>query len=408
MISNNLFRNLCCTKLPKCTSILFSVIVLSIVFVVACWKVGPASLEIRYVEAASLAFSSTHSYVAVRDKGILAISYQDGGIAWQYPEDETSLVQLIVNSNIEIETSKLYFTADEALFALNIIDGSLLWKSHLNIEATSNIRIQALPGQLLLADLTSGSLYLVDTDQGELIWSFTLPVNVSHQILPLSFSLERVVVITGDIQKEEGSYIMSGGQLYVISTSSGDILWAYDLGDWITASSIFVPVAKDMEGTVYVLVERNILALESDSGTIKWHTFLQIGTYDHLFILADTVFAIGPTTMVTLQRDSGVMICRNSISPSKNVMLNDFLVQDTQNVYFVRHELSPRRILWWSIPQFVEQTYLYVIAVDRCESKLLSTTKGHLLSYDPSTGKAVHIRDIFDDLTNMQRIQVRP
>lgn len=407
MISNSLFRNLFCIKLTKCTSILFSVIVLSVVFIV-CWEITPAPLEIRYVEAASLAFSSTHSYVAVRDKGIFAISYQDGEIAWQYPEDRTSSVQMMVNSNVQIETSKLYFTAGEELFALSAIDGSLLWKLHLDIEATSNIRIQALPGRLLLANLASGSLYLVDTSQGELVWVFNLPINASHQILPLSFSLERVVIIAGDIQKEEGSYIMSGGQLYVISTSSGDILWTYDLEDWITASSIFVPVAKDVEGTVYLLVERNILALDGDSGTIKWHTFLQIGTYDHLFILADTVFAVGPTTMVTLQRVSGVMVCRNPISPSKDVMTNDFLVQDAKNVYFIRHEIKPRRILWWTIPQSVERTYLYVIAVHSCESKLLSTTRGRLLNYDPVTGKGVHIRDIFDDLTDMQKIQVRP
>ena len=395
-------------KFIKLTSLLgvISLLVLVIKIVLPA-DFEPSTSTFSYADVTSMAFDQHYVYVTIDDVGVLAVSQEDGDIVWQYPDASLSDSLRVANpNNIRLEGNTLYFLSSDSVFALDATEGEALWRSRLNIKPLSQVNMLSTSDSLLVTNSNAGSVYLIDTMQREVAWTFNIPITKGNRIMPLSLSPKRVIVLIGDIREEEGVHGLSKGRLYVISTLSGNPLWTQDLRDWITLSFIPMPAIQDEDENIYLVVGNNILALDGASGATKWSTRWRHSVYKDLVLMEDKVAAIGHSAMFAVTRDAGAILCREAFHPMRRS--RDFLSQGNQKLYFVYHTHERQKILWWHTWKTFNRSYIYVAEAGTCKFDLYADIPGFLLTYDPATGAVINIPSLHHDLTALRRVRITP
>lgn len=408
MVGNKPCRQKCILKFGRLPSLLG----MTVLFVLAI-TIGllayfkQSALTLYYADVTSMASDQQHMYVAIDDVGVLAVSRENGKIVWQYPDESLSDSLRIVNpNNIRLEGSILYFCSSDTVYALDAIEGELLWRLQLDIEPPVQVNTLSIPGFLLVTNSNSGSTYLIDTIQQGVAWAVNFPLAEDNQIIPLSLSSHRFSVLVGDIHEEEGVRGLSKGQLYVVSVLSGKLLWTYDLKDWITFSFIPIPAIQDTDESVYLVIGSNILALDGTFGTIKWYTHWRHSVYNDLVLVEDKAVAIGQSSMFVVSRNTGEILCREAFAPIMRP--RDFLSQGNQQLYFVYHTFEQQRILRWYTSESFDKSYLYVMETDKCSFDLYADIPGFLLTYDPIKGTGTIIPSLHHKLTTLRKIHIAP
>lgn len=175
--------------------------------------------------------------------GTYALRAQDGAVFWH-----TSLgvaFQRLVNGVI-------YACSEETVYALNARDGSLLWHYEVPDQAPISGRLTVDSNHIYFGTQDSVSvnysaLYVLNTDNGALLWRFTQGAYDDIN------TLRNLVFVTG-----------RDSAVYALDTGNGAIRWSFKDASSTYASSV------DGQNTLFVSAD-GIYALRADSGNVMWH-----------------------------------------------------------------------------------------------------------------------------------------
>jgi len=135
-------------------------------------KTYPADTDVAFFYSANS--SNTNNKV-------IAVDATKGDVLWVFNINEAYKVGSISQQPmVDYRYNRLYFPADsnggtqDSLWAISSLDGSLLWSTKLG-DVTNPLT--AWDGKIY-ASTSGGTLYAVDAQSGEVIWSFNLTGNV--------------------------------------------------------------------------------------------------------------------------------------------------------------------------------------------------------------------------------------
>ena len=155
-----------------------------------------------------------------------------------------------------------------ALYAINVRDGSLLWKKKISTNGDMPDEIGGLVIDGVLCLSSSPHLYGFDAATGEPKWSVTLDGRAYDSFTSLNGVV--YVATTHDQLRPDNSVYESSGSLYAVRVRDGRQLWRYH-----AQAGVFSPVARS--GMVFVSVSRtdgtssqSIVSLDINSGNIRW------------------------------------------------------------------------------------------------------------------------------------------
>ncbi len=188
-----------------------------------------------------------------------------------------------------------YLAEQTGVFALNTQNGTMLWRFP---DKADNAKLFYAPpvlvgDQVIVGDYTN-NLYSVKTAKGEVAWTYApgvghivaAPLLVNDTVLAPSadHSLYALNAADGSLRwkfqsgnvlwatpASDGKMIYLPGMdhvLYALKFGDGTKVWSKDLGSSLQGSP-----ALGKDGSVYVVtMENKVVALDSNSGAIRWQT----------------------------------------------------------------------------------------------------------------------------------------
>jgi outer membrane protein assembly factor BamB len=190
-------------------------------------------------------------------------------------------------------------SADQGVYALNAVDGSLRWRYKTGGAVNSSPAVSVGTVYVLSGD---GNLYALEAGDGKLRWKFatagerrfTAPgihgASPHTESMPDPFDvfLSSPAVVAGTV------YVGSGDHhVYALDAASGALRWKFETGNVVHAS----PAVAD--GVVYIgSWDRNLYALNADTGSLIWKfqtgddtdIYNQVGIAGSAAVAGGTVF----------------------------------------------------------------------------------------------------------------------
>lgn len=178
-----------------------------------------------------------------------------------------------INIRIPIRSAPIAFdnivyviSHDNQVFALNSLNGELLWNHRGILESASVLSSNSvsIDGGLVFVPYSSGEIYAIRTLNGSVAWTDSLSRTGS------STSLSEINSITARPVTDNGRMISisHAGRMISVDISSGERLWTLDIsgtetpwvsGDWVFALS----------------TNSELVGISRNAGKIKWVTQLE-------------------------------------------------------------------------------------------------------------------------------------
>ncbi|MBQ8677806.1 MAG: PQQ-binding-like beta-propeller repeat protein [Alphaproteobacteria bacterium] len=230
---------------------------------------------------------------------VFAILAADGEIIWQ-----TDLKSPIRIAPCVADDLAIVQTIDNAIYALRINDGSILWKDKIEAEATTMIGGAApaydVANDLVVAAFSNGQVQAYKASTGTPLWSeWVISGGATEAIAELT-SVKANPVIDNGI-----AYIAGyNGPLTAIDIRTGVKLWIKDIAvssqPWVAGQFLFV-----------LTNDGDLAALERTTGKVVWSTIIPYAKGDERL----GVFTSGPV----LTNDALLVVSSNgklfSVSP---------------------------------------------------------------------------------------------
>lgn len=230
------------------------------------------------------------------DQGLLAIDLEDGSRRWKAMSSTGTATAPTLGENTVYVSN---IDTDREVLAIDATDGSERWRfetgQHTSTPAVSD-------GLVYVGDGESETVYALDSDTGEMVWS--VETDSTMRVAP--------TVVSDTV------YVPSrGGRLYALDADDGTERWTSNLvglaeetisedaepvsrppyrTDWAVPTS----VAATNE-TVYATINTAIIALDSDGN----HRWSQPGGSTHPPVRADDSLLVSSENAVCLDAESG-------------------------------------------------------------------------------------------------------
>lgn len=231
-------------------------------------------------------------YSGCGDGSVYAIDTATGSLKWAINLGAT----YGVFSAPIIANAVIYIQCNGNLFALNMVNGNIIWKSSavvnfhcglalsagaayiagsdssfISINTTTgatNWKIKtgyitttaAVVNNTIYVGSMADSLYAINATTGNKVWTSFVNRGPSNQYVAYPGIQSNALVINGTV------YIGGGDpNLYAFDAATGTLKWICNLSNEVTASPAFV------DGVVYAgNLDGNIYAVDASSGKIKW------------------------------------------------------------------------------------------------------------------------------------------
>jgi outer membrane protein assembly factor BamB len=295
---------------------------------------GPTNLVLRWNFTANGAVVSSPSiadglvYFGSQDKNIYCLNAQTGSLVWKFETGER------IESSPAVVNGRVYTGADDGtIYCLDAYNGSVIWERPAGGDVPANFNAAvilrsspAVVGDRLYVGSLDNKTYCLDTEFGLVDWTFqtqgyitSSPAVVDGVVYvisqePTSGGLYLLDAKTGSLiqritipyqQAYMGTDMMSSptvadGMIFVasnkkayygINATTGNIMWTYK-DDAAQEFIICSPIYND--GTVYLIDEFFIVAVDAYTGQPIWKTFLGAELYvspsyasDNLYVTTD-------------------------------------------------------------------------------------------------------------------------
>jgi outer membrane protein assembly factor BamB len=195
------------------------------------------------------------AYLAFNDS-IYAVQADDGSEIWHYTPDGELATSFFAPVAVDDQGTLYAGSYDGGVYAVRTADGSLAWQR--NISAGRIIGGPALAGDLLLVPSSDRSLYALQKDGGQVVWTFDSErplwasplvkgdqvyiAALDHNVYGLNIEDGSVLwseELDGAIADRPSSFdglLLSGtfgDQLNALDENSGQIAWSVTTSDWV-------------------------------------------------------------------------------------------------------------------------------------------------------------------------------
>ncbi|SIR29953.1 Tat (twin-arginine translocation) pathway signal sequence [Haladaptatus litoreus] len=187
---------------------------------------------------------------------------------------------------------------DTRLYAVDAATGEERWSFFVSGGVRTTPTVE--DGTLYFASFTHSTTYALDTDTGDVQWTFTGDCD------PLGHPRDDVLVTAGN------AYVVDGNNLWALDADDGGVEWALRPNEF----SLYALAVTD--DTVYVglsdgsscVADGNLVALDAASGTERWSTDVSgLSTADEIEVGGGRVYVVSyvhdPTRLVALNGDDG-------------------------------------------------------------------------------------------------------
>ncbi len=255
--------------------------------------------EDESVIAGGLAFDQNIIFVNGGYNETLALNGKTGEIIWRAQMDAGSrAAPTVYNGRVFVKT------LNNRIVALNVTDGTVLWKYEGAGEGTGLLGTAspAVDDQIVVAAFSSGDVAALRVENGSVVWSDRLINNLQLNSLSTLADIRAHPVIEDNI-----IYAVSyGGKMVAIDKRSGVRKWAKDI------SSSETPVIIDD----YIFVfnsDNKLIALDKSTGNSLWVT--DVPRYAKPEKRKDPIFWSGPimvNSQLILTGTNGIMAIYNA------------------------------------------------------------------------------------------------
>ena len=220
---------------------------------------------------------------------VIAIDAIDGSELWR-----VDLRIPIRSAPISYNNIVFAITHDNQLFAINNINGEILW-SHRGILETASVLSSnsvAIDAGLVFVPYSSGEIYAIRTLNGSVVWTDSLSRTGS------STSLSEINSITARPVADNGRLISisHAGRMVSIDIATGERLWTLDIsgtetpwvsGDWVftlSTNSELIGISRSAGNIKWVTQLEQYLDEDEREGAIRWSGPILIS--DRLLIIS--------------------------------------------------------------------------------------------------------------------------
>ena len=206
-----------------------------------------------------------------------------------------------INIRIPIRSAPIAFdntvyviSHDNQVFALNSLNGEVLWSHRGILESASVLSSNSvsIDGGLIFVPYSSGEIYAIRSLNGSVVWTDSLSRTGS------STSLSEINSITARPVTDNGRMISisHAGRMISVDISSGERLWTLDIsgtetpwvsGDWVFAlstNSELVGVSRNAGKIKWVTQLEQYINEEKREDSIRWSGPVMIS--DKLFVIS--------------------------------------------------------------------------------------------------------------------------
>lgn len=193
---------------------------------------------------------------------VFAINSSDGEILWELDLKAPIRIAPTVDGDLVVVQ-----TIDNALYALKINDGSILWKDKIETEATTMVGGAApaysVKDDLVVAAFSNGQLQAYKASTGTPLWSeWVISGEVTDSIAEITSIRANPIIAEGFVYA--GGY---SGPLIAVDIRTGVKVWTKDIDitsqPWVAGQFLFV---LDNEG--------DLAAIERKTGKIVWSSMI--------------------------------------------------------------------------------------------------------------------------------------
>ncbi|MCX8151169.1 MAG: PQQ-binding-like beta-propeller repeat protein [Candidatus Bathyarchaeota archaeon] len=238
-------------------------------------------------------------YTGTDDGNIYCLNAYNGSLIWKtyaggiVPANFAAAV--ILRSSPLVVNNQVYVGAlDSNLYCFNGSTGDTVWKYQTKGPITSSPAVVDDAVYITSQEPTSGTLYKLNAQNGNLIWKKPLPYNIGFMggtDLHSSPTIADGKVFVGT----------NAGTYYAIDTSTGNTLWTYNNAaseEFILCSPIY------SNGNVFLVDKFSIVCVNATNGNPIWKAFLGDELYvspslaeDKLYVVTDQrhIFVLNAT-----------------------------------------------------------------------------------------------------------------
>lgn len=226
------------------------------------WRqsVTPKGEEDSGAIGGGIAYAAGKLYVTNGYKQLVSLNPANGAMNWK------AVVVSPVRAAPTVMDDKIYLmTMDNRLLVFSAVDGSPLW-NYTGVSETTNLLGAAIPAvdqSVVVVPLSSGELFGLRTENGQVVWEDNLSA------VRRAGTLSSIADIRGLPVVDQGIvYAVSySGRMVAIDQVSGQRVWQREIGSaetpWSAGDSVFV-----------ISVEQQLIALARKNGDIHWITQL--------------------------------------------------------------------------------------------------------------------------------------
>lgn len=221
-----------------------------------------------YISPQIVAVAHGFVYVKTAQNTLSALDTRNGTVRWRFQEAGSPLGQFILGVLVD---DVMYDAASNSLYAINALDGALIWQSQIDDQLSFNT-IQVAHGTIYASSTLFSNAFMqnqndvyhhefvfaFNSKNGSRTWTSARGYNLELSLQPT----ESIVFVTYD---QDG--------LFGLRTNDGTLRWTFKDGCRPGATCNAIPLGID--GRVLYAIEldghvNNITAVDANSGTIFW------------------------------------------------------------------------------------------------------------------------------------------
>jgi outer membrane protein assembly factor BamB len=242
------------------------------------WRAEIAPREERDHTPGGIAYEAGRIFAATGFAQVVALDAQTGEELWR------SRVDAPVHAPPTVRDGRVFvISLNNTLYALDTGDGHELWTYSGLPEMASVVggASPAVDGGVVVAPFTSGELVALRVENGRVLWADSLAsLRKTDELGSISHIRASPV-----IDRDRVYALSYGGMMAAIDLRSGRRLWDASIGGlerpWVAGDNVYV-----------VTVDRDLIALERDSGRIYWAT--RLPSYGNPSKRKNPIFWSGP------------------------------------------------------------------------------------------------------------------
>ena len=286
-----------------------------------------------------LLLGNDNSLVFFDEKGSILKFNHDSELIWKINHYNKKEVKQ--NPSIYFATNnKILVAADSIanLYAMNYVNGDLLWKSYNSASFNSEIKIEG--DKIFLIDYEN-VIKCISIKDGKEIWSFGTEKSFIKSQNKLSLVVQNELVI----------FIDTFGDINALNKESGNLMWqSQTINEDIFESAFLLKSSRLVyeDETIYVSNNKNkFFAIDSRNGEIKWEQ--TINSYLEPSIVENFVLTVSEEGyLFVIDKESGNILRSTNIldtKKNKNIYPTGFIIGKN----FIYVSLSNGRLLKVSI-----------------------------------------------------------